>query len=258
MERRCFRSGLSGLNDYLRRSAQDTCSTSLSALSFAFCFLRSLAYRLHRAINGGRTDLIRVGEAEFRRYIAVLTGVDNHLLPITSCANMDGRSLCWSFASVEQGCGDSAVFVNDSWKLWFGCFVSTCHTTCGLSFRLVLFCRALRLWKNPMVCAELSRSCLPYCPVARTNYNTAHTHTQVVHNGTTVHAYQHRVLMTGTPMQNIKEELWPLMNFIDSANFPDLQRFQDKYCKGEPGHEVEEVRYSRNFLRNDRHFFLSR
>lgn len=64
---------------------------------------------------------------------------------------------------------------------------------------------------------------------------------QVVHNGMGVHAYQHRVLMTGTPMQNIKEELWPLMNFIDQANFPDLQRFQEKYCKGEPGHEVEEV-----------------
>lgn len=58
-----------------------------------------------------------------------------------------------------------------------------------------------------------------------------------------VHAYQHRVLMTGTPMQNIKEELWPLMNFIDQSNFPDLQRFQDKYCKGEPGHEVDEVNF---------------
>ena len=57
-----------------------------------------------------------------------------------------------------------------------------------------------------------------------------------------VHSYQHRILMTGTPMQNIKEELWPLMNFIDQSNFPDLQRFQDKYCKGEPGHEVEEVK----------------
>lgn len=64
---------------------------------------------------------------------------------------------------------------------------------------------------------------------------------QVVHNGMSVHAYQHRVLMTGTPMQNIKEELWPLMNFIDQANFPDLGRFQEKYCKGEPGHEVDEV-----------------
>lgn len=64
---------------------------------------------------------------------------------------------------------------------------------------------------------------------------------QVVHNGMAVNAYQHRVLMTGTPMQNIKEELWPLMNFIDQANFPDLQRFQEKYCKGEPGHEVDEV-----------------
>lgn len=63
-----------------------------------------------------------------------------------------------------------------------------------------------------------------------------------MYNGMSVHSYQHRVLMTGTPMQNIKEELWPLMNFIDQANFPDLQRFQDKYCKGEPGHEVEEVR----------------
>ena len=68
---------------------------------------------------------------------------------------------------------------------------------------------------------------------------------QVVHNGMSVHAYQHRVLMTGTPMQNIKEELWPLMNFIDQANFPDLGRFQEKYCKGEPGHEVDEVCASR-------------
>lgn len=66
---------------------------------------------------------------------------------------------------------------------------------------------------------------------------------QVVHNGMTIHPYQHRVLMTGTPMQNIKEELWPLMNFVDQGNFPDLQRFQDKYCKGEPGHEVDEVRF---------------
>ncbi len=65
---------------------------------------------------------------------------------------------------------------------------------------------------------------------------------QVVHNGMSVHSYQHRVLMTGTPMQNIKEELWPLMNFIDQANFPDLGRFQEKYCKGEPGHEVDEVK----------------
>ncbi|CAN0131795.1 unnamed protein product, partial [Ascophyllum nodosum] len=72
---------------------------------------------------------------------------------------------------------------------------------------------------------------------------------QVVHNGMSVHSYQHRILMTGTPMQNIKEELWPLMNFIDQSNFPDLQRFQDKYCKGEPGHEVEEARALRRRLK---------
>lgn len=36
---------------------------------------------------------------------------------------------------------------------------------------------------------------------------------------------EHRVLLTGTPIQNNIGELWTLLHFIDPANFDDLDQF---------------------------------
>jgi hypothetical protein len=51
----------------------------------------------------------------------------------------------------------------------------------------------------------------------------------VVTKGQVAYGYQHRVLMTGTPLQNNTVELWSLMNFIEPAKFPDLEKFTQKY-----------------------------
>jgi len=36
---------------------------------------------------------------------------------------------------------------------------------------------------------------------------------------------EHRVLLTGTPLQNNLEELWSLLNFIHPAGFPSSEAF---------------------------------
>jgi hypothetical protein len=51
----------------------------------------------------------------------------------------------------------------------------------------------------------------------------------VVTKGQISYGYQHRVLMTGTPLQNNTVELWSLLNFIEPAKFPDLEKFQSKF-----------------------------
>jgi chromodomain-helicase-DNA-binding protein 7 len=43
------------------------------------------------------------------------------------------------------------------------------------------------------------------------------------------HGYQHRVLMTGTPLQNNTSELWSLLNFIEPAKFPDAEKFAARF-----------------------------
>lgn len=35
--------------------------------------------------------------------------------------------------------------------------------------------------------------------------------------------------MTGTPLQNNTVELWSLMNFIEPAKFPDLEKFTARF-----------------------------
>jgi len=44
-----------------------------------------------------------------------------------------------------------------------------------------------------------------------------------------LYGYQHRVLMTGTPLQNNTSELWSLLNFIEPAKFPDYEKFQARF-----------------------------
>lgn len=51
----------------------------------------------------------------------------------------------------------------------------------------------------------------------------------VVAKGQTAYGYQHRILMTGTPLQNNTGELWALLNFIEPAKFPDAEKFAQKY-----------------------------
>lgn len=51
----------------------------------------------------------------------------------------------------------------------------------------------------------------------------------VVSKGLSAYGYQHRVLMTGTPLQNNTDELWSLLNFIEPAKFPDFEKFKKVY-----------------------------
>jgi len=51
----------------------------------------------------------------------------------------------------------------------------------------------------------------------------------VSQEGIIQYGYQHRVLMTGTPLQNNTQELWSLLNFIEPHKFPDLEKFNERY-----------------------------
>eukprot|EP01035_Chromulina_nebulosa_P019284 gene19284-25143_t len=52
---------------------------------------------------------------------------------------------------------------------------------------------------------------------------------EVVSKGISAYGYQHRILMTGTPLQNNTMELWTLLNFIEPAKFPDIEKFTARY-----------------------------
>ena len=48
--------------------------------------------------------------------------------------------------------------------------------------------------------------------------------------------FRNSLLLTGTPLQNNTNELWSLLNFIDSSHFSSLQSFKDKFGElKEPG-----------------------
>ena len=47
--------------------------------------------------------------------------------------------------------------------------------------------------------------------------------------GLNAYGYQHRILMTGTPLQNNTTELWSLLNFIEPAKFPDVEKFLQRF-----------------------------
>ncbi|KAI5161638.1 hypothetical protein NEAUS03_1698 [Nematocida ausubeli] len=50
----------------------------------------------------------------------------------------------------------------------------------------------------------------------------------------------HKVLLSGTPLQNNLSELWSLLNFIDEEKFPSLKYFLDAY-KMEEADDVERI-----------------
>jgi len=51
----------------------------------------------------------------------------------------------------------------------------------------------------------------------------------VLQRGLNAYGYQHRVLLTGTPLQNNTSELWSLLNFIEPAKFPDADKFAGRF-----------------------------
>jgi chromodomain-helicase-DNA-binding protein 7 len=63
----------------------------------------------------------------------------------------------------------------------------------------------------------------------------------VVTKGQVAYGYQHRVLMTGTPLQNNTIELWSLMNFIEPAKFPDLEKFAQRFGSITTQEQVEQL-----------------
>jgi chromodomain-helicase-DNA-binding protein 7 len=60
----------------------------------------------------------------------------------------------------------------------------------------------------------------------------------IMQKGTAKHGFQHRILMTGTPLQNNMDELWSLMNFIEPEKFGDRGRFLEKYGAMETEEQV--------------------
>lgn len=63
----------------------------------------------------------------------------------------------------------------------------------------------------------------------------------VVMKGQAAYGYQHRLLMTGTPLQNNTQELWSLLNFIEPAKFPDWDRFSQTFGVIQTQQQVEQL-----------------
>jgi chromodomain-helicase-DNA-binding protein 7 len=61
----------------------------------------------------------------------------------------------------------------------------------------------------------------------------------VSHSGQNLYGYQHRVLMTGTPLQNNTQELWSLLHYIEPQKFPDLEKFNERYGRIETPEQVQ-------------------
>ena len=53
----------------------------------------------------------------------------------------------------------------------------------------------------------------------------------VVVKGQSSYGYQHRISMTGTPLQNNTQELWSLLNFIESVKYYNLGNNNDHSCR---------------------------
>ncbi|XP_076919096.1 protein CHROMATIN REMODELING 4-like [Bidens hawaiensis] len=55
-------------------------------------------------------------------------------------------------------------------------------------------------------------------------------------------SFQHRVLLTGTPLQNNFGEMYNLLNFLQPASFPSLKSFEDKFCDLTTTEKVDELK----------------
>ncbi|GER43251.1 chromodomain helicase DNA binding protein [Striga asiatica] len=54
--------------------------------------------------------------------------------------------------------------------------------------------------------------------------------------------FQHRVLLTGTPLQNNIGEMYNLLNFLQQASFPSLSLFEEKFNDLTTAEKVEELK----------------
>lgn len=63
----------------------------------------------------------------------------------------------------------------------------------------------------------------------------------VAMKGQVAYGYQHRILMTGTPLQNNTVELWTLLNFIEPAKFPDMEKFKARFGSVTTQEQVEQL-----------------
>jgi SNF2 family DNA or RNA helicase len=52
---------------------------------------------------------------------------------------------------------------------------------------------------------------------------------------------EHRVLLTGTPLQNSLDELWALLNFLEPSKFPSEKEFMDTYGNMKSATDVESL-----------------
>ncbi|KAK9267097.1 hypothetical protein L1049_009515 [Liquidambar formosana] len=55
-------------------------------------------------------------------------------------------------------------------------------------------------------------------------------------------SFQHRVLLTGTPLQNNLGEMYNLLNFLQPASFPSLTSFEEKFNDLTTAEKVEELK----------------
>ncbi|KAK6154800.1 hypothetical protein DH2020_009048 [Rehmannia glutinosa] len=55
-------------------------------------------------------------------------------------------------------------------------------------------------------------------------------------------SFQHRVLLTGTPLQNNIGEMYNLLNFLQRASFPSLSSFEEKFNDLTTAEKVEELK----------------
>nr|GEV28981.1 protein chromatin remodeling 4-like isoform X1 [Tanacetum cinerariifolium] len=55
-------------------------------------------------------------------------------------------------------------------------------------------------------------------------------------------SFQHRVLLTGTPLQNNLGEMYNLLNFLQPASFPSLSSFEDRFNDLSTAEKVDELK----------------
>eukprot|EP00428_Durinskia_dybowskii_P037994 CAMPEP_0170273256 /NCGR_PEP_ID=MMETSP0116_2-20130129/36591_1 /TAXON_ID=400756 /ORGANISM="Durinskia baltica, Strain CSIRO CS-38" /LENGTH=229 /DNA_ID=CAMNT_0010524485 /DNA_START=56 /DNA_END=741 /DNA_ORIENTATION=+ len=53
--------------------------------------------------------------------------------------------------------------------------------------------------------------------------------------------FHHKILLTGTPIQNDMKEFWTLLNFIDDPKFPDLDSFLEQYGSIKSKERIDEM-----------------
>eukprot|EP00536_Pseudo-nitzschia_multiseries_P008966 jgi/Psemu1/199531/e_gw1.239.51.1 len=53
--------------------------------------------------------------------------------------------------------------------------------------------------------------------------------------------FQHKILLTGTPIQNDVKEFWTLLNFIDPNNYDNIDEFMDEYGDMKSKEKIDEL-----------------